>query len=105
MPGGGRLRSIDHSLISLANERGEHAFLGRLDGSARGIYRMDADGRLSLVLKSGAATGLGTITRIMDSNDTPYAVGLGLNSQGEVAVTVRIDNGAATLLLLTPPTP
>jgi hypothetical protein len=107
MPGGGRLRTLQGvggspyycSGLSTASETGEHAFLGFLEDGRTAAYRVDATGKLSLLLKSGAATLLGTITDI----------GLGsppsINSKGEAALCVRIDDGPATLVLLSPRTP
>jgi hypothetical protein len=63
---------------------------------------MDADGKLALVLKSSTVTDAGTITSIVHPASSPSAVGLGLNSKGQVAATVRIDGGPNTLVLLTP---
>jgi hypothetical protein len=101
MPGGGKLASLDQDMVSFANEEGEHVFFARLEGGVTAVYRMKADGTLALVVKSGTKTEQGTITRVLDSASAP---GLGLNSKGQVALTVRIDGGPSTLVLMTPTT-
>lgn len=99
MPGGGKLKSIaGPGLISFPNEAGQHAFYATLEDNTTAAYQMDADGRLSLILKSSTQTELGTITRVGGS-------GLGLNSRGQVALTVRIEGGVDTIVLLTPAAP
>jgi hypothetical protein len=64
------------------------------------------DGKLSLILKEGMVTELGTITHLGALVGTGgSAGGIGLNSQGQVALPVRFDNGPLTLVLLTPAAP
>jgi hypothetical protein len=104
MPGGGKLVSVDHNLVSFANEMGQHAFVARLEGGATAAYQMDADGQLSLILKSGASTELGTITRVSHSGSSSPAYGLALNSKGQVALSVRIA-ASDMIVLLTPADP
>jgi hypothetical protein len=109
MPGGGKLRSVVEQSglsgigavgnISLANELGQYVFLADLEGGGRAAYRVDPDGQLTLILKSGATTELGQITGIRQE------LGVALNSQGQVALTVRIDGGPETIVLLTPTAP
>ena len=71
-----------------------------------GAYRVDADGKLSLIARTGMTTPLGTLTRI-----SPYywgnsgSGGIGINRQGQVALTAQIDNGPNVILLLTPKNP
>jgi hypothetical protein len=60
---------------------------------------VDAAGNLSLVLKSGTPTELGTITKIRRD------LGGVVNSKGQVALVIQIDNGPDTLVLLTPTVP
>jgi hypothetical protein len=88
--------------ISRANELGEYAFVATIEGGGVGAYRLDADGKLSLILKTGMTTDQGTITHI---NPNPNTAAVGLNSKGQVALSVKIDNGPETLVLLTPKTP
>ena len=64
---------------------------------------MQPDGSLSLLLKSGAVTDLGKITSI--GPGTGESWGIGLNSQGQVVLSISFDNGPDTLVLLTPVTP
>jgi hypothetical protein len=107
MPGGGQLKGIyDNSgTVSFANEAGQHAFIAQLQDNSTAAYRMEADGTLSLILKSGTATDLGMITKVGLPNSSPPSVGIGLNSKGQVALPVKIGTGPATLVLLTPAAP
>jgi hypothetical protein len=108
MPGGGKLQTAvpgggsGSRSIGLASEAGEYAFKATLADGSTAAYRIDATGNLSLVLKSGMPTELGTITKI---GPDPAWNGIAINSQGQVAVAVQIDNGPPTLALLTPTTP
>jgi hypothetical protein len=104
MPGGGRLVGVGLT-PSYADDSGRHAFFANLEGGATGLYLMGADGTLSLVLKSGDATLLGRITHIgggFGENGITGGLSVGLNNKGQIAVTVRIDNGPDTIVLLTP---
>jgi hypothetical protein len=108
MPGGGTLRGIpedgglsgNNSLayISPANAAGEHAFIANLQDGGRGVYRVDPEGRLSLILKEGAATELGNVTRVQ-------GWGVALNTQGQVLLALRIGDRPNAIVLLTPATP
>lgn len=108
MPGGGKLKSAvpgDGSgsrSISQASEAGEHAFVATLADGSAAAYRVDGEGKLSLLLKSGTPTELGTITKI---GPAPAWNGIVINSQGQVALAVQIDNGPPALVLLTPAAP
>jgi hypothetical protein len=81
---------------------GEHAFKGRLEGGSVALYQVDADGKLTLLLKEGEATEWGPIRSLREGS------GIGLNSQGQVSLVVRIASGTVasggpeTLVLLTP---
>jgi hypothetical protein len=113
MPGGGQFREITliHYGVSPSNLLGQHAFIATLADGSTAAYRMDADGKLSLILRSGATTELGTITRIGREPFPPGVslarggTGVGLNSQGQVALPVQIDGGPFTIVLLTPVAP
>ena len=113
LPDGGKLKTVREYTsgdiartagrhISRANELGQYAFLAQLEGGDVGVYLLNVDGKLSLILKSGMTTDLGPVTHI---NPVADAVGVGLNSQGQVVVSVRIAKGPETLVLLTPTTP
>jgi hypothetical protein len=111
MPGGGTLQNIqgapDESWptgVSHANAAGQHAFLARLEDNSTAAYLMDADGKLSLLLKSGTTTDLGQITRLGRGSTAngSFSNGIGLNSKGQVALSVDIAGGPTTLVLLTP---
>jgi hypothetical protein len=65
-----------------------------------GAYLVGADGKLSLIARSGMTTPLGTLTQI-----SPGGYGIGINRQGQVALVAQIDNGPAVILLLTPKSP
>jgi hypothetical protein len=110
MPGGGTFKTVQNVIspaylasggtlclgCSAANPAGEHVLLATLDDNSTAAYRMSARGTLSLILKSGTSTNLGTITKV--GVDSPAS----LNSKGQIALSVRIDGGAPILLLLTP---
>ncbi len=88
--------------VSFANEAGEYAFLARLQDDSTAAYRLDPEGQPTLILKSGTATDLGTITNVGGAGSS---FGIGLNSKGQVAMTVRVNDGADTVVLLTPIAP
>ena len=106
MPGGGTFKSIagiafevTHGAVSAANEAGQHTFVATLDDNSTGVYRLDADGTLSLVVKTGMTTPLGKVSRF------GQATGAAMNSKGQVVASISFDNGPDTLVLLTPATP
>jgi hypothetical protein len=100
MPGGGKLKTADvGDGPSQASQAGEYVFPVTLDDGATALYQVDAAGNLSLVLKSGTPTELGTITKIRRD------LGGVVNSKGQVALVIQIDNGPDTLVLLTPTVP
>jgi hypothetical protein len=98
MPGGGRMYSVQAHGVSVANAAGQHAFLASLDGGVTAAYLMQADGTLSLILKSGMVSSLGKITSI--GQGTGESWGIGLNGRGQVALTVSLANGPDRLVLL-----
>jgi hypothetical protein len=98
MPDGATL--IQPRSTSYANTAGEHAFLATLTGGATAAYRVDADGKLSLILKSGATTELGTIRQVGGDSD-----GTGFNARGQVALPVSLVGGSDMVVLLTPTAP
>jgi hypothetical protein len=111
MPGGSNLVTVKENFVSPAgynavnnisqgNEAGEHLFLGELEDGSEGAYVLGADGKLTLVLKSGTDSTLGPVTDLVDG------VGVALNTQRQAAFTIGIgDDGANYLVLLTPVTP
>jgi hypothetical protein len=105
MPGGDQLASLSLAGHSYPDSLGRSAFIGRLVGGAAGLYRADPDSTTTLLLKTGTMTGLGTITQIVDPNGNPPVYWTSLNRHDQVAVVVRFDRGANTLVLLTPTTP
>jgi hypothetical protein len=62
MPEGGELLGV--GAVSSANAAGQRAFIGWLKDGTRSAYLLNADGTISLVLKTGATTNLGSITNI-----------------------------------------
>jgi hypothetical protein len=62
---------------------------------------VDGKGKVSLLLKSGTITDLGKITRIGNFQGSQPS-SIAINSHGQIALTVRIDQGKDTLILLTP---
>jgi hypothetical protein len=101
MPDGGNLLSVPELGVSSPNERGEHAFLAQLEGDATALYRMDADGKVSLLLKSGMTTNLGKVTSV-GPGSSGSSWGVGLSNAGEVACVVSIADGPDTLVVLRP---
>jgi hypothetical protein len=105
MPGGGNFQSITFVTndqvvtVSAATEAGQHAFVATLDDKSTGVYRVDPDGTLSLVVKTGMTTPLGMLTRF--GQYSPPA----MNSKGQVVISASFDNGPDTLVLLTPAAP
>jgi hypothetical protein len=100
MPGGGQLDQYFGPFA--VNDAGQFAFPATLADGSSAAYLLDTDGTLSLILKSGTATALGTISAVGPSSGSS---GIGLNSKGQVALPVQIDTGPATLVLLTPTAP
>jgi hypothetical protein len=103
MPGGGKFLSLYRGAVSAGNDAGQYAFIAELDSGATAAYLMDADGKLSLVLKSGMKTNLGTVTNV--GLGSGASMGVGLNSKGQIALTIDYVKGAETVVLLTPSTP
>jgi hypothetical protein len=98
MPGGGKFDAFQW--VSEANAAGQHAFDATLKNNAEALYLLDADGKLSLILKAGMSTALGRITGVFGG------VGIGLNTRGQVAVPVSIAGiPGYVLVLLTPVVP
>ena len=99
MPGGGLLAGVDRDEVSPANELGQRAFVGRLHDGRTALYRVDADGTVSLILMSGTLTDQGRVTDLGIGGGGSF--GESLNSRGQMAVGARPD-GVDTLLLITP---
>lgn len=108
LPGGGKLANLQNVLVestgirsfavSAATAAGEYVFVATLEDGTTSAYRLTGDGTVSLNVKGGMMSNLGAITRVEAS---PGA----LNSQGEVALVLRVNNGPETLVLLTLRTP
>jgi hypothetical protein len=98
MPEGGKFKTVlsRRYTISYANDAGQIAFAAVLEDNSTAAYLMDADGKLSLIVKSGMTTDLGKITEVGDGH------GLGLNNKGQIAVNVTFNDGPPTMILLTP---
>jgi hypothetical protein len=106
LPGGGTFRDLDmgDAFVITANDAGQYAFDATLtEGGIKrhGAYLLNPDGTLSLILKEGMTTALGTVTHL----GTGQLNGVGLNRQGQVALSVQMDNGVPEIVLLTPSTP
>jgi hypothetical protein len=87
--------------ISDGDAAGNRAFVAtREDGSAA-AYLLHADGTTTLILKGGMTSSLGQITQVGGAGNAAA----GPNKAGQIALTVRLDNGPETLLLLTPAAP
>jgi hypothetical protein len=105
MPGGGRLKQLFFELVSPANEAGQHVFEAILADDSQGAYRLDVDGKLSLILKSGMTTDLGPFTRFLDPNGSNVSIGISLNNKGQIAMVIESGSKPDTVVLLTPTTP
>jgi hypothetical protein len=103
MPGGGKLTAFD-DLAAPTNVAGQYVFGAQLEDGSTGIYRLEPDGKITELLKSGTKTDLGTITRI-EFGLRGESIGLVVNNKGQIATVVSIDGGPDTIVLLTPPTP
>jgi hypothetical protein len=110
MPGGGQYKelfsgSMSYYGVSGANDAGQHAFEAVLADGSQGAYQVDADGKLSLILKSGANTELGPFTGFGRAGSSSNSTGISLNNRGQVALAVKIAGGPDTVVLLTPAGP
>jgi hypothetical protein len=101
MPGGGTFKGLAGRCATTLNDAGQHAFVAVIsEGGAtlRAAYRLDGDGRLSLILKEGMTIDSGTIKHLVPSK----SCGIGLNDQGQVALPAQLDNDGPMVILLTP---
>jgi hypothetical protein len=103
LPDGVKL--VEINAISFPNDAEQYALLARRSDGTRAAYLLAPDGTLSLVLKSGTATDLGTLTNLGPAGTAPGSAGIALNNRGQVALTARITGGPAVILLLTPTMP
>jgi hypothetical protein len=88
--------------VSRSNAAGQLCFITtRTDGSTA-AYRLEPDGGLSLVLKSGTLAGTSRIDQVGTSQG--MADGVAINGKGQVAVTALVNKRDA-ILLLTPASP
>lgn len=103
MPGGGKFQRITNvdNQVTPPDDAGRRAFLAVLNDGATAAYLLDVDGKLSLILKSGMTTELGTITSV-GLGTTGRSTGIGLNNKGQIALTLSFNNGVDTVVLLTP---
>jgi hypothetical protein len=82
---------------------GESGLVAELEDGETAAYRLDAESRLSLILKSGSATDAGPVTRVGSQHrNNATAPACSLNARGEVALIVQISGGPDTIVLLTP---
>ena len=107
LPGGGQFEGGGIDGVR-PNALGQYPFAitfteNRQIGS--GAYLVGADGKLSLIARSGMTTPLGTLTRITPAYWGSGSSGIGINQQGQVVLTAKIDNGPDVVLLLTPKSP
>jgi hypothetical protein len=113
MPGGGVFQSLldpqqGLSAVSYPNQLGQHAFLATIAeaGITRtAAYLADENGKLSLILKSGMMSPIGPVEnvglapRLLSGSGSS---GIGLNSKGQVALTMKISDVPNMIVLLTP---
>jgi hypothetical protein len=106
MPGGGQFKDLyavgqAYYGVSVSNDAGQHVFRAILADNSQAAYLLDADGKLSLVLKSGATTELGPFTRF-GRGGSLTSPGVSLNNNGQIAMAIKIADGPDTVVLLTP---
>jgi hypothetical protein len=108
LPGGGQFKGggIDGGR---PNELGQYSLAVNFTENGTigsGAYLVGAEGKLSLIARSGMTTPLGILTRVSPSlTSSDGTFGIGINRQGQVALTAQIDNGPDVILLLTPKSP
>jgi hypothetical protein len=121
MPGGGTFRTLLFPTgalptlsISAANDAGQNAFVAAVtDGTTTrtGVYLLNLDNTMSVVLTSGTTTDQGPVTFVGPPSTSAAPTsgipsdGVALNNKGQVAVPVRIGTGPGALALLTPASP
>ena len=95
LPDGETLKTVTGG-VSTANDLGQHVFLATLASKATAAYLMNADGTVSLVLKSSSTSEPGAIKRVGEA-------GVALNDHGQIALVVLFVNAhSSTLVLMTP---
>jgi hypothetical protein len=100
MPGGGQFMGLAN--FAYPSSAGESAFTARLDGGDTGVYRVDADRKLSLIAKS---SDLGA-KFVFSNAGSGGSYGIAINGKGQVALPVRFTGDKVdTLILLTPVSP
>jgi hypothetical protein len=110
LPGGGQFKGGFVDLVG-ANALGQYPIDVEFTENGQtgtGAYRIEPDGTLSLIARTGMTTPLGTLTRItpaLRTGSSSSSDGIGINRQGQVALTAQIDNGPDVILLLTPKSP
>jgi hypothetical protein len=98
MPGGGQFLGLAD--FGYPSSAGVSAFTARLAGGDAGIYRVDADGNLSLIAK-GSDLG----AQVVFPNGSP-TYGIAINAQGEVVLPVIFTGEKIeSLISLTPAAP
>jgi hypothetical protein len=98
LPDGETLKTVTGG-VSAANDLGQHVFLATLASKATAAYLMNADGSLSLVLKSSPTAEPGAIKRVGEAS----TFGVALNNHGQIALVVLFVNAhSSTLVLMTP---
>jgi hypothetical protein len=107
LPGGGKFKggSLDWGR---PNELGLYPIVAQFQENGQigsGAYLVGPDGKLSLIARTGMTTPLGTLTQITPAYWGSGSSGIGINQQGQVTLTAKIDHGPDVLLLLTPKSP
>jgi hypothetical protein len=104
LPGGSTYHGYLGAQVSRSNAAGQICFITQAgDGTA--AYRMEPDGRLSLVLPSGTPLSLGTVEQV---GGLGGPANVGINNKGQVALPAELledINQRDAVLLLTPAGP
>jgi hypothetical protein len=87
--------------VTASNDAGQFAFVTTLADGGTAAYLIDADGTLTLLIKSGAPTELGTVSKI--NSPGQFGSNIGLNDHGQVALPVQVNGSAGDVILLLTP--
>jgi hypothetical protein len=92
LEGGGKLKTIQEGGVSSGNDLGQYAFLAVLEDKSTAAYLLNADGKITRVLKEGDSPTGGKIPNVGQGAGTSR--GIALNSKGEVALILREGSGS-----------
>jgi hypothetical protein len=92
--------------LGSTNLKGQTAFLATLQDGTAALYRLEADGQVTLVMKEGQVLDQGTVTRLGQEPELAgFASPPEINSSGDILVAMRLNSGPNALAVLTPSSP